>query len=129
MSVKTAAELQLEYLKKLKEQMEKGAPRPKAARREESSNAPVAAPSMSLSAGKSPRKKKATPSLPLSAAAWKRLREEGFKKGQLKRGRELGDWAVELLLSIPYGLKDLSDESRAELFAKIRDWSNPRGLG
>jgi hypothetical protein len=129
MSVKTAAELQLEYLKKLKEQMEKGSPRPRAARRDESATAPLPSQAMSLSAAKLPKKKKTMPSLPLSVAAWKRLREEGFKKGQLKRGRELGDWAVELLLSIPYGLKDLSEESRAELFAKIRDWSNPRGLG
>ena len=110
MSSKTAAELQMEFLKKLKEQQKNG-------------KAPKALP-----ASARPGKKRAkAPGLSVSAASWKRLRDEFEKRGLNPRNKRYGDWAVELLLGLPTGSEALSQGQKEELFLRIRDWFESQG--
>jgi hypothetical protein len=51
-----------------------------------------------------------------------------LEKGRYKLNKQLGEWAVELLLSLPEGLQNFSPEAKAELFARIREWAGSRGV-
>lgn len=116
MNPKTAAEQQLEVLKKLKEQ--KGS-KPRLSR----SAAPAkAAPGLSLE----PLRKRPGRRIPLSEAAWTRLRQEAMLPGKLKINQELGDWVVELLLGLPPELRSLAPEGKQEFFDKVKAWAASR---
>ena len=102
MSTKTAAELQLEFLKKLKEQQKSAPSRP----RPDGSTVPKS-PEKSLSIRELKRRpsSKSGRRIPLSEAAWRKLKEEGINTGKLKWNQALGDRAVELLLKFADGGK------------------------
>ena len=122
MNAKTAAEQQLEFLKKLKAQQKAAKP----SSRRLKSQGSQAGKSMGLNIV--PTRKKGQRRIPMSESAWLRLREEGFQGGKLKLNKALGDWAVELLLGVPMAAQSLSSEAKRELFAKIHDWALSRGL-
>jgi hypothetical protein len=129
MTVKTSAEQQLEFLKKLKEQQQSGKLKPRPPVAVAPSSGQAAQGSVSLTKAVVRRaKKRRSPGLPLGLEAWKRLRDEGIKSGKIKLNKALGDWAVELLLNMPSGLEALSSTSKKELFAQIQEWSVSRGL-
>ena len=117
MNAKTPAEQQLEFLKKLKEQQQHAKPPARRSSLAEPENKKAAYGELGPSKKKKPRKGAA---LPLSREAWARLRDEGVKTGILKLNQDLGDWAVELLLSLPLELRTLSPDARQALFSKLR---------
>jgi hypothetical protein len=117
MNPKTPAELQLEVLKKLKEQRGSKPPRPSR------SAAPAkAAGLLSLE----PRRVRSGRRIPLSEAAWSKLKEGALAPGTLKINHELGDWVVELLLGLPSELRSLAPEAKQEFFEKVKAWAASR---
>ena len=112
MTIKTAAEQQLDYLKKLKAQQ-----KPKAKK---------AGPRKA-----SPKKKKpaqARHSLPINALTWKRLQEAAKADGNLRHTSGVGNWAIEILLNLPPGLRKPPSSGKEELFEKIREWLRAIGI-
>lgn len=97
MSGKTPAELQLEFLKKLKEQQQSAGPKP---RPRQASESVSSSQPFSLSASRTKRRapRSGARKIPLSEASWKLLKEQGIDTGKLKFNQALGDKAVELLL-------------------------------
>ena len=119
MTAKTAAELQLEFLKKLKEQQSGLAPRKRlqaAARAGKLSSAV-----QSLRASRKAPASKAR-KIPLSGPAWRLLKSQAIDNGRYQVNQSLGDWIVELLLNLPEGFKSLSPVQRAEVFQKVKEW-------
>ena len=136
---RTAAEQQIELLRQLKESK---------AKRKAVAPAPLRAASVSTEAAlpepliegeaprsgafeliEAPRKPKAAgPSLPLSRDTWKRLRERQAQAKEFPNRKAMGDWAAELLLALPPQASRLDREAKAELFKRLREWAEARGL-
>lgn len=128
MTIKTPAEIQIEFLKKLKAEQKsgKGGRLPKV-------NLSAATPTkldwqLSPFPNRGKRRKTQGYSLSVSKPAWLQL-QEGLKKSRLslKERRRLGDWAVELILAFP-SVESMNQEMKVELFQRIREWSTSRGL-
>ena len=114
MSKRTPAEQQMEELRRL---------------RESGGKAKLPAPPASkFELSESPRKKKAVPSLTLSPALYRRLLERQKADPSFRRKRDMGDWAAELLLALPFEAHRLSPEAKAELFQRMQAWAKARGL-
>jgi hypothetical protein len=126
---KTPAEMQLEALRQLKQTQARRKPTPAPAPKAPTPAAPPATGvSFELSEqGAAPPKKKG-PALALSASQWKRLRERQREHKEFRRRKDMGDWAAELLLALPPGVAALSPAAKEELFRKMRDWAEARGL-
>ncbi len=129
MKARTAAEQQIEALRQLKQ----AAPRRKAVPPPALKPAPPASPATPIGfelsdAPAALTAKKKGPNLPLSPAQWRRLRERQREHQEFKRRRDMGDWAAELLLALPPQAHRLGEEARAELFRKMREWAEARGL-
>lgn len=129
---KTAAELQLEALRQLKQSQARRKPLPPPTPKPTSLPAPPSAPAaptpFELSDGAPVRQKRKGPALDLSAAQWKRLRERQRQHKEFRRRKDMGDWAAELLLALPPGVAALSAAAKQELFRKMREWAEARGL-
>lgn len=126
---KTPAEQQLEALRQLKQTQARRKPTP--------APAPKAATPASVAPGvenfelterpATPAKKRG-PALTLSPQQWKRLRERQREHKEFRRRKDMGDWAAELLLALPAGVAGLSQAAKQELFRKMREWAEARGL-
>jgi hypothetical protein len=81
-----------------------------------------------LSEGSRPKAKLDGPALPLSPQVWRRLRARQREHREFKRRREMGDWAAELLLALPPHAHKMGDASRQDLFDRLREWAQARGL-
>jgi hypothetical protein len=131
---RTPAELQMEALRQLKQtQSRRPAVAPPKARPAESAprtDATAAPPNgFELSErGATAPAKKAGPALPLSPELWRRLRERQREHHEFRRRREMGDWAAELLLALPPEAHKLSTAAKQELWRKMREWAEARGL-
>ena len=119
MNSKTPAEQQLEYLKKLRDQKKPGRATAKAATGIGEAQVGQARPRKA--AGKM-RRGRARYKLPVSASTWKRLQAAAKSDKNFKPGLALGNWAVELVLNLPPGLRKPPVSGREELFRKIREW-------
>jgi hypothetical protein len=75
-----------------------------------------------------PRPKQAGPSLPVSREQWKRLRERQSASKEFRTRKAMGDWAAELLLALPPQCSRLEADARGELFKRMREWAEARGL-
>jgi hypothetical protein len=132
---RTAAEQQIEALRLLKQTQAKRRPvAAPGARAAAPAEKPAAAPAtasapfeLSENVGASaPRK--TGPSLPVSAATWRRLRERQRQHHEFRRRRDMGDWAAELLLALPPGVAGMGEAARADLFDQLQKWAKARGL-
>lgn len=125
---RTAAEQQIEALRQLKQAQprRKAVPLPVA----KPSKAPVApASAFELSENRAARPaKKPGPQLPLSRAQWARLKARQKEHHEFRTRRAMGDWAAELLLALPPGTQRLSPEALEDLYRKMREWAEARGL-
>ena len=128
MNAKTPAELQLEFLKKLKEQQKAAPAKPRPQARPGAEAAPSETRAMELGASKRRAKKNSRRGIPVSENGWRLLREASIAGRKFKLNQALGDWAVELLLGLPFEIQSLSDEAKRELFEKIKSWSGSRGV-
>ena len=139
---KTAAELQIEALRKMRDAKakHKPAPIPRAAKVVAAQSKP-ASPSLSaLSKASSskpgfeliePPKASKTievATIQVSAEIWKRLRERQASSKEFKNKQDMGDWAAELLLALPVRSHELSRSAKAELFQRMQEWCAARGL-
>lgn len=126
---RTQAEQQIEALRQLKQTQSrrKPAPPPSVPKAPPAVPMPDAA-SFELSEQPVKAPKKSGPSLPLSLAQWRRLRERQRESGEFRRRRDMGDWAAELLLALPAGASKLSPAGKEELLRKLREWGEARGL-
>jgi hypothetical protein len=125
MTVKTAAQVQLEFLKKLKEQAGSSS-RPRTGSVEAGQG-----PGTSMAASNPKGRKSRRPpshSIPLSAKAWESFKQEGLQSGKFKVNQALGDYLVRLLLKLPEELQGMPPEAQEELFEKVRDWVKSHGL-
>jgi hypothetical protein len=132
---RTPAELQIEALRQLKQGQARRPPpakppqAPVAAAGASAVPSPAARPAFELSEQPAPATlKRRGPELPLSPALWRRLRERQREHREFKRRRDMGDWAAELLLALPPGCAALAPEARTELFNRMREWAEARGL-
>jgi len=143
---KTAAEEQIELLRRMKEARlkRKAAPVPAAPK----AVAPLPPPALSpvaplaqgappageaaafeLAEGPAPKPRaKAAHGLPVGRETWRRLRERQRATHEFKRRRDMGEWAAELVLALPPHAHALNDDARAELFRRMREWCLARGL-
>ena len=129
MSAKTAAEIQIEFLKKLKAE-KKNPPKDQAQRAKikEAAAAATANPAnwrLTKSRSANPRNVR---SLSMSATSWRKLQDYIKRMGggnKLRQG--LGDWAVDLILAAP-NPSSMNQELKSELFKRMRDWTEVRGL-
>jgi hypothetical protein len=143
MTAKTAAQQQLDFLKKLKEQQRSPGAKARAPQQSQTTQQDTQTQRLTQvraaasSAGRvgggqagraGARGKSVARRIPLSAKAWSELKTGGLDRGLLKLNQELGDWAVTLLLNMPQGLKTLPESVRAEVFEKVRAWAQERGL-
>lgn len=142
MRPKTPAELQLEALRKMKEEAalapRRARPRPEAASDDVAPSiprqaVPSKAPAFEIveAAPRSPKpraKRGANHTLLVSEEMWQRLRERERMNKEFKGKAELGDWAAELLLALPKNSHRLNEEARQELFARMAAWARARGL-
>jgi hypothetical protein len=138
MTLKTPAELQMEELKRLKASAGKRPVPPP--RRVESpvSTGPAALRPKSTgilpgAAGAggyelSEKKGKPEPALPVSRELYRRLLAKQKESKAFKRKRDMGDWAAELLLGLPFEMHRLSPEAKADFFSKMKEWAATRGL-
>lgn len=132
---RTPAEEQMEELRRLREGLSKR--KPAAAARTPAPLAPRPAGN-SLTAPSSAngyelvepakKKKKGDPSLAVSKALYRQLIERQRSQRSFKRRRDLGDWAAELVLALPFDAHKLSKEAKAELFIRMQEWAQARGL-
>lgn len=126
---RTAAELQIEALRQLKQTQPRRkalpAPAAKPAAAPKAAVGPTAGFELSESAA--PRSKRRGPQLPLSSGQWARLRERQREHHEFRLRRDMGDWAAELLLALPPGVHALSAEAKAELFKRMQEWAAARG--
>jgi hypothetical protein len=131
MTAKTPAEIQIEFLKKLKAEQKSGkSARQNKVRARELAAVPDPTLQWRLSASRTQKKgRRFQPHhLSVSQAAWQRLQERLKQAGlSLKARRQLGDWAVELLLAFPLA-DSLSPEVKSDLFQRIGEWKAARGL-
>jgi hypothetical protein len=126
---KTAAELQLEALRQLKQTQARRKPTPAPTAKAAAPKAPAPeTAAFELSEQGSDPAKRRGPALVLSAQQWKRLRERQREHKEFRRRKDMGDWAAELLLALPPGVAALSLAAKQELFRKMRDWAEARGL-
>jgi hypothetical protein len=138
-TARTAAEQQIELLRQLKDSKSKRkavAPAPL----RPASAAPMPASPSPLMEGDAPqaghfeliemaRKAKAVgPALPLSRDTWKRLRERQALGKEFASRKAMGDWAAELLLALPPQASRMDKGAKAELFKRLREWAEARGL-
>lgn len=128
-AARTQAEQQIEALRQLKQTQARRKPTPPpTAPKPAPSPASAEAPSFELSEQPVKAAKKSGPSLPLSLAQWRRLRERQRESAEFRRRRDMGDWAAELLLALPAGASKLSPAGKEELLRKLREWGEARGL-
>src|SRR5689334_4270244 len=127
MNAKTPAEIQMELLRRLKEEASQKPGKPVRA----------AAPSSPRPAGfevdqapKRTRKAAArtkTAALPMGKAAWEKLRAKFSDPGQAFRpGKGLGDLAAQLLLELPREAGKWSEAERQNLAEMVRQWCDNR---
>lgn len=127
---RTAAELQIEALRQLKQTQPRRKALPAPAAKPAAPTTPQApwVSGFELSESTAPRpRKRSGPQLPLSASQWVRLRERQREHHEFRLRRDMGDWAAELLLALPPGVHALSAEAKAELFKRMHDWAAARG--
>lgn len=135
---KTMAEQQIELLRQLKEAKTHKRPalvaQPVAVSPMPDS-LPMAGPGGGLHAGafelvEAPRArtKAPGPSLPLSRETWKRLKERQARGREFPTRKAMGEWACALLLALPEGASRMDVEARMELFKRLREWAEARGL-
>jgi hypothetical protein len=137
MKTRTPAELQMEELRRLRETLAgrkpAAVPRPKvpaptgpeAPRPSATSSGTVLT---GLEISEASKVKKSGPSLPVSKALYRQLLERQRIARAFKRRRDMGDWAAELLLALPFEAHKLSPEAKAELFKRMQEWAQARGL-
>jgi hypothetical protein len=142
---RTAAELQIEALKQLKEAKarRKPAPLPPVPRAVPPLQAPKLSPAVPVNETAPPSghaafelsegeratpKAKTGPALPLSKDSWRRLRERQRETREFRSRKAMGDWAAELVLAMPPQASKLGPEGKAELFKRIEEWCRARGL-
>ena len=128
MKPSTPAEQQMDELRRLRETLSKRKPAPAALPK-----APVAAAAATSAGGfelaeAAPKKKKEGPSLALSPEIYRKLLERQRQQRSFKRRRDMGDWAAELLLALPFEAHRLSADAKAELFQRMQAWAEARGL-
>jgi hypothetical protein len=137
MSGKTAAELQMEFLKKLKEQQQSGksAKAPIAAKPGAEEARPQIWSKQSLSPyQREPKKrpskagKKNKRSLAFQAKAWDRLVKALAAQGFKTSDKRVSAWAADLLASIPMAVEQVPEELKADFFASVMDWCQKHGL-
>ncbi len=133
MKARTQAEQQMEELRRLRETVGKrkpaGAPQNAAghrARRAESMAA-ISGGSFELSEAVAKRKKDG-PSLMLSKDLYRQLLLRQRESRSFKRRRDMGDWGAALILALPFEAHRLSPEAKAELFQRMQEWAQARGL-
>jgi hypothetical protein len=132
-SPRTAAEQQIELLRRLKAQQAKRrpAPIPVPTKIETELAAPPTRPESGFEIhekGSVTTARKLGPSLPLSRPQWQRLRERQRVHREFRNRREMGDWAAELLLALPPGVFGLGDAARRDLLEAMRGWARSRGF-
>ena len=132
MKARTQAEQQMEELRRLRETLGKrkatAAPKPaKAVDPGRPATGAVSGGSFELSEAQA-RKKKAGPSLPLSSALYRQILVKQRETRAFKRRKDLGDWAAALVLALPFEAHRLSPEAKAELFQRMQEWAQARGL-
>jgi hypothetical protein len=135
MSGKTAAELQMEFLKKLKEQQQSG----------KAPKAPIASKPGADEAGpqiwskqslnpyqKEPKKrlagKKGKRSLAFQAKSWERLSKALEAQGFKLSDKRVSLWVVDLLSSIPMAVEQVPEELKADFFASVAEWCQRHGI-
>jgi hypothetical protein len=137
MKPRTPAEQQMEELRRLRETLSKRRPtaptKPKAAVADSRPPAPKAPSGGAAALGgleisEVAKAKKTGPSLALSPALYRQLLERQRLGRAFKRRRDMGDWAAELLLALPFEAHKLSPEAKAELFKRMQEWARARGL-
>jgi hypothetical protein len=121
MKARTPAEQQMEELRRMRETLAKRRPT------EPGKAKPAGGldPSGTREASKS---KKPGPSLALGKALYRQLLERQRKDKAFKRRRDMGDWAAQLLLALPSEAHKLSPEAKADLFKRMQEWAQARGL-
>lgn len=135
---RTPAEEQMEELRRLRETVTKRKPVAPAKASAAVTPATRALPPVHGSTGSGalsfelaeaqPKKKKEGPSLALSADLYRRVMERQRAQRSFKRRKDLGDWAAELVLALPFDAHKLSPEAKAELFKRMQEWAAARGL-
>ena len=118
MSNKTAAELQMDFLKKLREEQKKKSP----------GRQGFSVQKRSTRVKKTKKAKRRARALSMPAKAWERLSAGLAAQGISPIDKRLGPWAVELLISIPISLMDANEELKLEIFRKVSEWSGSRGI-
>lgn len=133
---RTPAEEQMEELRRLREGLSKRKPvpvaRPTAVGPARPASAGPVAPATSMGAYElvEPvvKRKKADPSLVVSRELYRKLMERQRAQRSFKRRKDLGNWAAELALALPFEAHKLSAEAKAELFSRMQEWARARGL-
>ncbi len=74
------------------------------------------------------KKQKLGPSLPLSPEIYSQIVKRQRAERSFKRRKDMGDWAAELMLALPFEAHRLSPEARQELFSRMQAWARARGL-
>jgi hypothetical protein len=151
---RTAAEEQIEMLRKMKEdRASTKAPPPSAP-----AAAPFSAPAASVRAavparvpgtasrgsfapppegnaafelaesGPAKPKRKSGHGLPVGRETWRRILERQRLTREFKGRKEMGEWAAQLLLNLPARAHTLDPQAREELFRRMREWCEARGL-
>ena len=126
---RTPAELQMEALRQLKQTQNRRKPlaAPKAiATAEPQARLATAFELTERTVSTAPKRK--APSLSLSPALWRALRERQSEHQEFKSRREMGDWAAELVLALPPHSHKLNPAAKEELRRKMREWAGARGL-
>jgi hypothetical protein len=105
---KTAAQQQIEMLKRMKEGRLETPP-------SDGSAAPAA--------GKpAPRLSRSARHLPVGRETWTRLLELQASSKEFRSKKDMGEWAAALLLALPARAHSLDSEAREELFRNMREW-------
>jgi hypothetical protein len=133
---RTPAEEQMEELRRLREGLAKRKPvtaartTSSAQPRQTSSSQPAPATSMGAYELVEPvvKRKKEDPSLAVSRELYRKLMERQRAGRSFKRRKDLGNWAAELALALPFEAHKLSPDAKAELFARMQEWARARGL-
>jgi hypothetical protein len=129
---RTQAEQQMEELRRLRETAGKrkpaAAPKPlRAVQGGTSEMAAVSGGSFELSEAVA-KKKKDGPSLAVSKELYRQLLQRQRESRSFKRRRDMGDWGAALILALPFDAHRLSSEAKAELFQRMQEWAQARGL-
>ncbi len=119
MNSKTPAELQVEMLRKLKQQQSSRPPKPVEARTAAAKPAFEVKPAKA----KSRRRRVASLSLPLNKKTWEALKA---KFGISRPSKAMGELAAQLLLALPKESLSSEPAMHRELTKALRDWCDSR---